>query len=76
MITVIRPIAAFGRLRVDLTLHEGTGRTAVQVTRTSPNGPEKHFTIFPAELDQLVDAIDEGADLLLGPAESDQPETK
>jgi hypothetical protein len=73
-ITIIQPVATVGQLSIDLTLHEGSGRTAVQVTRASRTGPPRRFTIFASELDRALNALDEAADLLLGTdSDSDSP---
>lgn len=63
-ISVLRHLATVGRIRVDITMNEDDGSTAAQLTRTSARGPDKHFTLFEGELDQVIDALCDALDVL------------
>ena len=54
-------------LTVEVTRRPESFDRAVTITRTRRDGRRSSFTLFPRELDDIIEALADGADLLVGP---------
>lgn len=66
-VVVDRVLLREGNLVVEVTRRPESFDRAITITRTRRDGRRTSFTLFPRELDDVLDALADGADLLVGP---------